>query len=1457
MNKPLLTTVLSRGIGRLKMIAILLCFPIWSEVSAQPCGNPSPLTGVPGIACVGDHDTLLINPYFGASSYQLLVSPAIGVIINNLTPGFPGFEIFYTLPGNYELIFRRDIACADTFNVHVSSRFAPQVDCNDKIHFSLDENCAGFVYPSLILEGIYDSLDYIVVIKDKITNLPIQSSPYLNASHIGKEFIVEVIHVCSGNTCWGYMLVEDKLKPRLECETYTIDCDEEYEPEDIGFPMPAGAPNPTRIGVQRYRSTNSLVDNCGPTIITYSDRIVHADCPPPILYIDTVFRDWIATDSYGNEFTCTDTILIRVGDIGAITCPLNYDGFQNPILLCENRQKQAIFGAIAWNALPNGHPSPYDSLNSNGSVKYQGTGLPSFATCRNLDFTFTDIRLNVCPGTFKILREWIVADWCTGRQTTCIQVIKVEDQNGPQIVCGDNITISTLPNTCEGEAILNIPTVFTECSTVSWVVKVKRGADLNTPPSAIEATTAGVLKLNNTQYQIFNLPVGLSWVLFIGNDGCGNADTCATEVFVEEKTRPIAVCDLETVVTLTDAGSAKVYAITFDDGSHDNCEMGYFKVRRMNPGNCPDPIKDDSLYGDFVEFCCNDIPNNPLTVVLQVVDKAGNTNECMVRVTVQDKKPPVVTCLPDITISCEFDKANLFVFGSYRTAEFDRRPIVLYDPTYTRYAQPRHWGYDGLVIEDCNLHVDSSVDNNLNSCGLGTIERKFAFYDDFSINNKQRCTQKITVVDSTPFDGKNLIVWPDHIETHACHADISPDITGKPSWPSNLTCSNIIATSEDQVFNIVENVCFKILRTWTVVDWCLYNSSTGKGRWTYTQVIKIKNSINPHFITPCSDLFFESTNSDCNGFATLFAEASDDCLPAQLLYNYEIDLNNDGSVEFSSIGSNASGTYPVGTHRIKWTVIDQCGNSATCIRRFTIIDRKLPTPVCQTGLITVIMPSSGQVTIWANSFDHGSRDNCTPNNKLRFAFSANPNNVTRTFTCPQIEGGVVDTFDVSIFVFDEAGNADYCDTKVIIQDGLGNACPDNLGGGNTGNLAGAIFNEANSKLENAMVTLNANMPNMPKYEITQVDGQYAFVGLPLNENYTITAQKDDDPLNGVTTQDIVFIQRHILGLQNLNSPYKVIAADINNSASITAKDVSDLRKLILGITNQFPDNKSWKFVSATQKFNDSNNPWPFNEKSVIDKLSNDKMDNNFIAIKMGDVSGNARTSNLQNVEQRTKKSFVLDVEDLDFVARQQVRIPVTAGQTGVLSGMQLAFNYEASVLQFNGIESGVIPIDDANYMHDFATQRIKLSWDQVIPLQENQILFYLVFDALKRSKLNGNLVLASDFLAEAYTEQLDELNIEFRFKDENGSTKGFYLYQNQPNPFNAVTKIKFNIPVDGEVRLTIMDVNGKLIRKIVNHYKSGLNSVEIKREDLSRTGLLYYQLEMGDYKSVRKMLLIE
>ena len=76
------------------------------------------------------------------------------------------------------------------------------------------------------------------------------------------------------------------------------------------------------------------------------------------------------------------------------------------------------------------------------------------------------------------------------------------------------------------------------------------------------------------------------------------------------------------------------------------------------------------------------------------------------------------------------------------------------------------------------------------------------------------------------------------------------------------------------------------------------------------------------------------------------------------------------------------------------------------------------------------------------------------------------------------------------------------------------------------------------------VSLNSTLPEFPVTQV--VDGEYAFNSNPMYFEYEVEAEKNDNYLNGVSTLDLVLIQKHILGLQLLNSPYKVIAADINS-----------------------------------------------------------------------------------------------------------------------------------------------------------------------------------------------------------------------------------------------------------------------------------------------------------------------
>ena len=90
---------------------------------------------------------------------------------------------------------------------------------------------------------------------------------------------------------------------------------------------------------------------------------------------------------------------------------------------------------------------------------------------------------------------------------------------------------------------------------------------------------------------------------------------------------------------------------------------------------------------------------------------------------------------------------------------------------------------------------------------------------------------------------------------------------------------------------------------------------------------------------------------------------------------------------------------------------------------------------------------------------------------------------------------------------------------------------------------------------------------------------------------SVSPSKKDNPIDGVSTLDVLKIQRHILGLESLNSPYKLIAADVDNSGTISGGDLVEIRRLILGTQNAFTHVDSWRLLDAHQKFDDDNNPF--------------------------------------------------------------------------------------------------------------------------------------------------------------------------------------------------------------------------------------------------------------------------
>ncbi len=86
----------------------------------------------------------------------------------------------------------------------------------------------------------------------------------------------------------------------------------------------------------------------------------------------------------------------------------------------------------------------------------------------------------------------------------------------------------------------------------------------------------------------------------------------------------------------------------------------------------------------------------------------------------------------------------------------------------------------------------------------------------------------------------------------------------------------------------------------------------------------------------------------------------------------------------------------------------------------------------------------------------------------------------------------------------------------------------------------------------------------------------------------------------------------------------------------------------------------------------------------------------------------------------------------------------------------------------------------------------------------------------------------------------------------------FALRQNYPNPFNPVTNIEYDLPVDGNIELKIYDIAGRLIKTLMNEFKTaGSYLVSFNASDLS-SGVYFYSMNFdGKQIGVRRMTLVK
>ena len=151
------------------------------------------------------------------------------------------------------------------------------------------------------------------------------------------------------------------------------------------------------------------------------------------------------------------------------------------------------------------------------------------------------------------------------------------------------------------------------------------------------------------------------------------------------------------------------------------------------------------------------------------------------------------------------------------------------------------------------------------------------------------------------------------------------------------------------------------------------------------------------------------------------------------------------------------------------------------------------------------------------------------------------------------------------------------------------------------------------------------------YEVTQTSGDNGCISLDLPAGtlasavVAITPTKDDNPLNGFTTnefvQNMIRIEKHINGTEPFTEIWQWLAADANLDGMVTEDDILTLRSWVLGIS--FPAS-SWRFVPQSFVFADTSNPLqPLPPSFIIKSVGNLNASEDFRGVQLGRVLNGA------------------------------------------------------------------------------------------------------------------------------------------------------------------------------------------------------------------------------------------
>lgn len=635
--------------------------------------------------------------------------------------------------------------------------------------------------------------------------------------------------------------------------------------------------------------------------------------------------------------------------------------------------------------------------------------------------------------------------------------------------------------------------------------------------------------------------------------------------------------------------------------------------------------------------------------------------------------------------------------------------------------------------------------------------------------------------------------------------------------------------------------------------------------WKYSQILTLLDTISPTVIIPDSSIVIKS-NGSCNLPVSLTFKIQDNCPFSTITLDSISLFEKNTQKQISWQGKINEGIYEngfltvklnaiqIGKYDLRVVVSDNCQQKSSAILPVSVIPSNLQSFDCVEKLTKNMEQNSLQeggyvkVTLLDVLKDKSLIANlpsCYPGS---FFSIKKGSEISGTYLPKQADSTIQiecasftkQAIPLKVFLTDKNGQFFSCDVSLSVTDSLHYCSPKYTITGSINTIAGKPLSDVNVYVS-PFSALNGQ---------TNKTGLFSIQSVPASGPYVLKPISPNDFKNGVSTLDLVLLQRFILQGQPFKTPYHYLAADVDNSGTISIRDLLELRKLVINLTSKFDKNASWRFIPTGFIFPDSTNPWksPFPEEISFPLISKDTS-GSFMAIKIGDLSGEAPTDQTPGVQLRNgSSSWPLYYTISESSERGDYLVSFFFDEKNKPEGFQSTIHWDKDFSRQITFLPGILKEENVNIVAERGYLNVSSE-----KLDKDGLLFSLLYSS-------NNIPFSNPFLSdhillpEAYQGvQIFPIHlIKKEFKKEE-----FRFYPAVPNPFNKETMLSFYLPQSSYTEIIVSDVSGRILKKLSGEGLKGLNKWTLNLSEIPVGNILFCKIKAGGFEGIQQIVKIK